>query len=182
MVSRSKGFTPPKLHDRFAPSRTLLKADILSNLFGWGAQSSSSSRTVFEIPAINVKVGAIRFLLNIHLVAFQNKPEKGTWFPKQGSSDDLDFYFKDGSAKLSLSFSEYAIKAERLGVKPSRLYLIQESVLLHEVLDELNKLAFEVDNVEGDKKLLQLKDSDSIEKARAKLPPRVQGWTKWNWI
>ena len=155
------------------PSRTLLQADFLSNVFGGGDQNTVKSKTVFDIPTTSVKQGAIRFFLNLHLVSLQRTSDKGTWFSKEDDTGGLDLYFKDGSGMVSLSFSENAIKAERIGAKPSLQYLLQESILLHGVLDELNKLAFEVDDIEMEKRLLQLKDKDGIVQARAKLPARA---------
>ena len=155
------------------PSSTSLQADFLSNLFGGGNQNAVKSKIVFDIPTTSVKVGAIRFFLNLHLVGLQRTSDKGTWFSKEDAVGGLDLYFKDGSGMVSLSFSENAITAERSGEKPSLQYLLQESILLHGVLDELNKLAFEVDDIEEDKRLLQLKDLDGIVQARTKLPARA---------
>jgi hypothetical protein len=138
----------------------------------FGGNDPKKPVVVFDIPATNVKVGAIRFFLNIHLVGLQNQPEKGTWFSQQNDSGDLNLYFKDGTAMLSLTFSEYEIKAVRTGAKPSLFYLLQESVLLHGVLDELNNLAFEASEIEEDKRLLRLKEENGIEQARSKLPAK----------
>jgi hypothetical protein len=168
-LSSCVAFTQPLLHTKVA-GRTSLNVDFLSSLFG--GNDPEKPTVVFDIPATDVKVGAIRFFLNIHLVGLQNQPEKGTWFSQQDDSGGLDLYFKDGTAMLSLAFSEYEIKAVRTGAKPSLFYLLQESVLLHGVLDELNNLAFEASDIEEEKRLLRLKESNGIEKARAKLPAR----------
>lgn len=165
-------FTSPSLFSHVNSRMTSLNANFLSNLFG-GNQNANKSTVVFDIPMSNVKAGPIRFILNIHLVGLLNQPEKGTWFSKQDDEGGLDLYFCDGSAMVSLSFSEYTIKAERFGDKPSLRYLLQESIILHEVLDELNALAFDVGDIDEEKRLLQPKELDGIEKARSKLPAKA---------
>jgi len=45
-------------------------------------------------------------------------------------------------------------------------------VLLHGVLDELNTVAFGVDDIDADKRLLRLSDDTALGKARDKLPAR----------
>lgn len=74
---------------------------------------------------------------------------------------------------LSLAFSETEIKADRYGQKPSLQYMLNESIMLHGLLDELNTLAFGVEDIEEDKRLIQLNDpGDAIDLARAKLPAK----------
>ena len=145
--------------------------DFLQNILGGGEQSP---KTVFEIPAKEVKVGALKFLLQISLVGIANKREQGTWFLKQNELDGIDLYFKDGTAMLRLGLSEYMIRAERHGSKPSLQYQLQESVMLHSVLDELEKTAFGVEDIEEEKRLLRLKDDTLLEAARDKLPARAE--------
>lgn len=157
-------------------SQSELKADFFSNLFGRDkAEADPNVPTIlFEIPTTNVKVGALQFVIQIHMVSVGNKPEPGTWFPKQNSDGGLDLYFKDGSGMCTIVVSEYNIKAERYGVKPSLQYLLQESVLLHSVLDELEKTAFGVEDIEEEKRLLRLREKDGIDKARSVLPARAE--------
>ena len=49
--------------------------------------------------------------------------------------------------------------------------MLQESVVLHKVLDELNELAFTTE-VEKENRLFQLEDLNAIEEARSTLPAR----------
>jgi hypothetical protein len=129
---------------------------------------------IFEIPTNDVKIGALKFLIQVHMVSQGNKPEKGTWFPKQNEEGGLDLYFKDGTGMCTVAMTEYCVKAERYGSKPSLQYLLQESILLHSVLDELEKTAFEVDDIEQEKRLLTLRDPDGIEEARKSLPAKSE--------
>ena len=73
----------------------------------------------------------------------------------------------------TMVISESCIKAERYGAKPSLQYLLQESMLLHSVLDELEKTATGVEEIEEEKRLLQLREKDGIDKARTKLLARA---------
>lgn len=127
---------------------------------------------LWQIPAKEVKIGALRFLLQIYLVGEQNKPTQNSWLTKQGDEGDLQVYFSDGTGMVSLDLQENSITAVRYGQKPSLQYQLQESVLLHGVLDELNNVVFDVDDIEEDKRLLRLADNDAIYKARQQLPAR----------
>ena len=68
-----------------------------------------------------------------------------------------------------------AIQIQRHGQRPSLEYMLQESLMLHGVLDELYKIAFdEVEDVEESQRLLKL-DPKAIDQARESLPAR-QEW------
>jgi hypothetical protein len=144
----------------------------LSGLFG---TKNQGPKTIIDIPARDVKIGALRFLLNIHLVGEQNKPEPKSWTTRQGEElGDLQVYYQDGTGMLSIQFQEYGIKMVRFGDNPSLQYQLQESVLLHSILDELSNVAFGVedDGIEKEKRLLILKDDTAIDTARATLPAK----------
>lgn len=143
----------------------------LENLFG--NKETGGPKVVLDIPAKAIKIGALRFLLQIHLVGEQNNPNPQTWLMKDGGESELDLYFYDGTGMFSLDLTEYQIKVTRYGEKPSLQYQIQESVLLHSVLDELHKTAFEVDDIEEEKRLLRLNDDNAIESARGSLLARA---------
>lgn len=94
---------------------------------------------------------------------------------RQGEeAGDLQVYYQDGTGMLSIELREYGINMVRYGERPSLQYQLQESVLLHSVLDELSTVALGVadDNIAQEKRLLQLLDYSAIEKERAKLPAR----------
>jgi hypothetical protein len=139
---------------------------ILSGLFG-GAGSP-----ILDLAATKVKVGALRFLLQIYLVGEQNKPTPKSWFIKQGDTDgSLEVYFRDGTGMLSIAFNDYQIQATRYGERPSLAYQLQESVMLHGILDELNGVAFNVDEtIPEEKRLLRFTSPNVIQDARSKLP------------
>jgi hypothetical protein len=120
-----------------------------------------------------VKVGALRFLLNIYLVGEQNKPEPKSWLTRQQDDGTLQIYYLDGTGMLALDLQEYGIKAIRYGEAPSLQYVLQESILLQGILDELSGLAFDVE-AEPEKRLLQLADEEAIVKARETLPARKE--------
>ena len=76
---------------------------------------------------------------------------------------------------LSILLQESSITMQRHGSRPSLQYQIQESVLLHSVLDELSNVAFGVDEdddkkIDMDKRLLVLQNPDAIKVAQATLP------------
>lgn len=146
------------------------KLELFGNLFA--SQDNSGPPVILDIPATNVKVGALRFLLQIYLVGIQNEPTPKSWLTKQGDDGDLQVYFKDGTAMVSIDFQEYGVKVRRFGEKPSLQYMLQESILLHGILDELTNVALEVDDIDQEKRLLQLSDPNIIEQARFKLPAR----------
>jgi hypothetical protein len=143
---------------------------LFGGLFG-GGQAADGPTTVMDIGAKDVKIGALRFLLQLYLVGIE-KPNP--WLTQKGEDGELKIYFKDGTAMLSLELQEYGIKAVRFGEKPSLQYMLQESILLHGILDELDKAVFEVENIAEEKRLLLLKDQDAISKAREKLPARKE--------
>ena len=83
----------------------------------------------------------------------------------------LDMFFKDNSAMFSLILEDESVVIDRYG-KPSLAYVLQESLVLHSVLDEIQTLVFDGD-IEDENRLLRLEEpGDGIEKARATLPAR----------
>jgi hypothetical protein len=154
---------------------------LAAGLFGKKAEepSSSSSSTqadvststqVFSIPVQSIKPGGLRFALGLHLIGLQNTPDKGSWQANQASDTVLDMRFRDGSAMFSISLGDEGISISRYG-QPSLPYLLQESVILHSVLDEIDSLANEGD-IEEENRLLKLQDQNSIEEVRSTLPAR----------
>lgn len=149
---------------------------ILSGLFGGGGGGPTQQpgpQVVLDLPSTNVKVGALRFLLQIYLVGEQNKPAPNSWFTKQGDDGTLELYFRDGTGMISIDLSEYNIQATRYGERPSLAYQLQESVMLHGILDELNGVAFDVDEtIKEEKRLLRFSNPNAIQDARSKLPAK----------
>jgi len=150
--------------------------NFLSNLFGGGNQESKrdadAPSTIFSVPAKNIKIGALRFVLQITMVS---AGKKGTWFADQNEEGGINMYYDDGSAMSTIRITEYNIEALRYGRRPTKDYLQQESILLHKVLDELEKAAFDTSqDIEDDQRLIQLTSEDGIERAREKLPPKEE--------
>jgi hypothetical protein len=154
-------------------SPSSLKAGLFGGLFDEENNNNSGSpTTVLDISAKELKVGALRFFLQIYFVGECNKPVKGSWICRQNESGGIDMYYKDATGMCSIDMTEYAITVQRHGSRPSLQYQLQESVLLHGLLDELNTLAFEVDDIEEEKRLLRLYDNDALEIARETLPAK----------
>ena len=137
---------------------------------------------LFEIPLEKMKVGGLRIALSLHCIGQQNTPNKGTWLARQCDDGVIEMWFNnpDQSGMFSITLTELTggkgtIAVERHGPRPSLVYQLQESLQLHKVLDELETLAFgNEEEVEGENRLLVLKESDGIESARGMLPARQE--------
>ena len=170
----------------FSPPSNLQKAcsrkkstSLQGGLFGLGKKENENEESpsqsndasiptrVLDIPVASLKKGGLRFTLGLHLIGQQ---DNGMWKANQASDTVLDMYYKDNSAMFSVVLEDDAIRVERYG-KPSLAYVLQESIVLHTVLDELNTLAFEGD-IEVQNRLLQLSSDDAIGEARSSLPAR----------
>eukprot|EP00568_Trieres_chinensis_P005687 CAMPEP_0183291314 /NCGR_PEP_ID=MMETSP0160_2-20130417/781_1 /TAXON_ID=2839 ORGANISM="Odontella Sinensis, Strain Grunow 1884" /NCGR_SAMPLE_ID=MMETSP0160_2 /ASSEMBLY_ACC=CAM_ASM_000250 /LENGTH=203 /DNA_ID=CAMNT_0025452111 /DNA_START=78 /DNA_END=689 /DNA_ORIENTATION=+ len=150
----------------------LYAAGVFGGLFGKKqTEDPNAPKRIFDVPVDSIKMGGLRFALGLHLIGQQGNPEKGTWKANEASDGILDMYFKDETGMFSVAMSENSISVDRYGPRPSLQYLLQESVLLHDFLDELQTLAFEGDDIEDENRLLKPKDG-AIEKARESLPAR----------
>lgn len=171
-LSSCSAFTSPA---RSSPSQisspSSLKSGLLGGLFGGDNSNKEGPKTVLEIPAKDIKVGALRFFLQIYLVGECNTPTKASWQCRQTESGGIDMFYKDATGMCSIDLTEYAIKVQRHGTFPSLQYQLQESVLLHGLLDELNTLAF-LDDIEEEKRLLRFRNSDALDTARETLPAK----------
>lgn len=139
-----------------------------NGLFGRDDDDEDLSGTrVLEIPVQSLKQGGLRFTLGLTLIGLQ---DKGMWKATQTSDNKLDVYFQDNSAMFQVVLEHNLIRVDRYG-QPSLAYVLQESLVLHKMLDELNTLCIEGD-IESENRLLQLEDPGAIEKARDTLPAR----------
>jgi hypothetical protein len=139
--------------------------------------NSGTVTPVLAMAASRVKVGPLKFFLQIYLVAEQNKPHvKGSWVLNNNEEKGtLDMYYKDGTGMFSMELlQDMCIRIDRYGSRPSLQYMLQESVMIHGILDELQSIAFEVTDIEPEKRLIQFLDDDAIVKARGTLPARTQ--------
>jgi hypothetical protein len=112
----------------------------------------------------------LSFLTNVFLVGEQNNPSEKSWLTKQADSGELQVYFRDGTAMFSIELLDSRITFTRHGEKPSLPYMLQESILIHGVLDEIQNAAT-VEDIEVEKRLLQV-DNTAIDGARKTLPAR----------
>lgn len=134
-------------------------------------QPQAAVKRIFNIPAQSIKPGGLRFALGLHLIGLQNTPDQGSWKANQATDTILEMTFRDNSAMFSITLGDEGIAVDRYGT-PSLPYLLQESVILHSVLDEINSLANE-GAIEVQNRLLRLEESgNAIEEARNTLPAR----------
>ena len=151
-------------------------SNAFSKLFGGSQPEQPAPKRLFEIPVQEMKIGGLRFVLGLHLMGQQNTPEKGSWKVNQANDGILDMFYRDETGSIAISFldDEKKIVVDRWGTQPSLQYQLQESLVLHSLLDELHTLAFEnSEEVKEDNRLLKLKEpGDAIQKARATLPAR----------
>ena len=118
---------------------------------------------LFRFPAKQLKPGGLRLFLMFYLLGMQNTPDKNTWRADQklmesSSSDDdeektyvLEMLYdvdKTGMLQIELLPStshqkQAEIRIYRCGSRPSTSYLMQESLIVDGVLDELQNIAGE---------------------------------------
>ena len=132
----------------------------------------NAPQPVFQIPVESLKVGGLRFALGLFLIGEQGTPVKGTWQASQASDNKLEmFYMVDQSAMFEVLLDDTLISVNRYGTT-SLPYLLQESVILHGLLDELYTLAY-TEEIEVENRLVQFKDETVLENAREILPARA---------
>lgn len=121
-----------------------------------------------SIPVRSLKPGALRLFLMFYLMGMQNTPDRQTWRANQPSSDDyiVDFHYHDQSGLISIKLEEEKVTINRLGTQPSNAYIMQESVIVEGLLNELDMCAFDESIAKEDRLLLLKEPQDAIEKAR----------------
>lgn len=159
---------------------SLRMANLFGGLFGSGggsgntAASSPGVETLFTLPTTTLKKGPLQFFLKIFLVAAQNEPTPGSWAigGDESNLDSINAYYKDGTGMVSVVLNDGNIEIQRHGKSPSLQFVLQESLLLHGLLDELQSLA-ENEEVEKEKRLVQWADGkQTVDDARSTLPAR----------
>jgi len=126
---------------------------------------------LFEIPVDSIKIGSLRNALGLFLVRRQSTPSRNSWRANQDNKNTLYMIFGDQTAMLSIVLKPSAIVVSRHtdGInRPSLMYQLQESVLLHGILTDLETLAF---GKEAGNEFVKLEKSD-VDKARSTLPTR----------
>ena len=126
---------------------------------------------LLTIPAKSIKPGGLRLLLMFYLMGQQNTPEPGSWKADQPTTDEyvVDMYYHDRTAALMVKLTEDEISIDRIGSAPSNAYLMQESIIIDGILDELQVCVTQVDIKDEDRLLLLPEPQDAIEKARESL-------------
>jgi len=131
-------------------------------------------KRLLEIPCKNLKLGGCRFALGLFLIGQQGTPVKGAWKANQQNDGVLDMYYLDNTAMFSVVMTETSISIDRFGLEPSLQYQLQESLVLHNLLDEIQTLAIEGEEVEEENRLIVFSDPETaLADARAKLPARA---------
>jgi hypothetical protein len=152
-----------------------------------GSKTDIDAIAIFHLPATSLKVGPLKFYLQIFLVGEQNNPVQGSWVMNPNDkTGSLDMYYTDGTGMVSIVLMDdnndnnndndvlSAIQVMRYGQRPSLPYRLQESVLLHSLLDELEAIAFAGD-IDPEKRLVQFANGKGdISKARETLPARKE--------
>lgn len=140
-------------------------------LFG-GETKPAGPPVVMEIPVESIKPKPLRFFLQIYIVGDQNTKESQSWLPRESDDGGLQVYYKDGTGMCNIVLEDDSIMMERHGQRPSLEYLLQESLMLRGILDELDQIANgEADDVEENQRLLKI-SKEALDKAREKLPAR----------
>merc|ERR1711957_1052502 len=113
---------------------------------------------ILDIACDSIKMGALRFALGLYLIGQQNSPSKGSWTANQADDGRLSMYYMDKSAMFYVTLSDKSIVVDRFGSSPSLRYMLQESVALHGLLDEIEALAM-ANSKDGDD---EIKDENRL--------------------
>jgi hypothetical protein len=142
--------------------------------------------SIFTIPTKEIKSKPLRFYLQLFLVSQQNFPVKGSWLLATNEEDTerLDLYYADGTGMVSILLDDNGIIVRRQGKRPSLQYMLQESVLLHKLVDEIEQIAFGDGNEGGnndnlivdEKRLIQFasENNNVLTEVRKNLPARQE--------
>ena len=135
----------------------------------------------------SIKPGGLRLFLMFYLMGMSNTPDPNSWkahqptmstpassYSKDEKEDYLvEMYFHDQTGMMSIELHPYAIRILRYGSLPSQSYLMQESVILQGILDELQQCATDTNDrnevIADEDRLLIPEPHDAIEQARASI-------------
>jgi hypothetical protein len=111
-----------------------------------------------------MKPGGLRLFLMFYCMGMQNTPDRLTWRADQPSTEEyvVEMLFKDATGILSIELLEDEIKIMRNGSCPSTAYIMQESVVLAGIVDELRTCAFD-ESVPVEDRLLVPESEDSLD-------------------
>eukprot|EP00984_Skeletonema_dohrnii_P028409 scaffold18382_cov155-Skeletonema_dohrnii-CCMP3373.AAC.13 len=148
----------------------------------YDSNDPNAPKELFTLPIPDrIDISSLFQSVGAYLVSQQNKPMVGSWTISQYGEDTLHVLFKDHSAMFSLDFGVALIEAtshakasvvvERHtdGSRAASLqYMLQESVLLHGLLDSFSKVILNESLGGAEEEYL----GDEMEKARNTLPAR----------
>ena len=126
---------------------------------------------LLELSADRIKPGGLRVFLMLYLMGMQNTPDRRSWSVDQPTEVDhaINYHYHDRTAALMIRLTNSTIILDRFGSTPSLSYMMQESIIVDGLLDELSRCAFD-DQVANEHRLLLLPEpKDAIEKAREAL-------------
>ena len=117
-----------------------------------------------------IKPGGLRLFLMFYCMGMQNTPDRNSWRADQPSREEyvIEMLYHDATGMLTIEFLDDKITINRTGSMPSTKYLMQESVIIEGILDELDLCAFD-DKVAEDDRLLLTATPDAIDIARSSL-------------
>jgi len=124
---------------------------------------------IFHLPAKKIKIGGLRLYLSLYFMGECNTPTRRTWRADQTPDGGIDLYFRDRTGALILAFNDSGMSVSRLGSAPSMEYVMQESVMLRGMLNQLDEITGDDKIGEGDQLLSLVEPGDAIEKVRENL-------------
>jgi hypothetical protein len=104
------------------------------------------------------------------MLGMQNTPDRGSWRADQPSGEEyiVDMFYHDATGVITIELLEEEIRITRCGSVPSTSYLMQESIIVQGVLDELHSFAFDESVPEADRLLIP-EPREAIDMARDSL-------------
>ena len=138
------------------------------NLSSTEEQQYLGSTRIFTIPVEAFKVGGLRLYISLYVMGQCNTPEKGSWKSWQSGDAGIDCYFHDQSGALMIELCEETnrIIVDRMGTSPSNAYIMNESVIIDGLLDELDTIARDEEIAMEDRLLVLKEPGDAIDAAR----------------
>ena len=113
-----------------------------------------------------MKPGGLRLFLHFYCMGQQNTPDLQTWRADRPTSDEyiVEMLYYDATAFLTVELleDEKEIRILRSGSTPSTPYLMQESVVLQGIFDELRQCAYD-ESVPIEDRLLVPVSDDSLD-------------------
>jgi len=175
---------PPSQTSEFFQSRQASEFYVENNLVDdEDDELPAGTSLLFKIPAKQLKPGGLRLFLMFYLMGMQNTPDQNTWradqrlmsvnaaldasTPAEEKTYVLEMLYDiDRSGMLQIELIPSNPKAKkraeiriyRCGSRPSTSYLMQESVIVDGVLDELQ-------NIAGEKSATTIPCDSSVEPA-----------------